>query len=424
MNVIDKIFGRQILDSRGNPTVEVESTLDNGIKARASVPSGASTGGHEAIEERENEPSKYLGKGVSTVVHSINFEINEYLKGFSPLNQKKLDQKLIELDGTENKSRLGANAILGVSLAAARVSSQIKNESLFKYLSEYNEYILPTPLMNVINGGAHANNALDFQEIMIMPVGANTFSEALRWGAEIFHHLKSILSENSFSTSVGDEGGFSPEINNVEEALELLSKAIKNAGRNLDNDINFAIDAASSEFYKNNFYEMNNGQTKIDTNDMIKIWEKLVREYPIISLEDPLEENDFEGYKELTNLIGNNIQIVGDDLFATNMNRLTKGINSGAANSILIKLNQIGTLSETIETVNLAKKNNYGTIISHRSGETEDTFIADLSVGLNSGQIKTGSLSRSERLCKYNQLLRIEEELGKLAKYNGSRILN
>ena len=424
MNVIDKIFGRQILDSRGNPTVEVEITLDNGIKSRASVPSGASTGEHEAIEKRDNVSSKYLGKGVSKVVHSINSEINEYLKGFSPLNQKKLDQKLIELDGTENKSRLGANAILGVSLAAARVSSQIKSESLYKYLSEYNEYILPTPLMNVINGGAHANNALDFQEIMIMPVGAKTFSEALRWGAEIFHHLKLVLSENSFSTSVGDEGGFSPEINNVEEALELLSKAIKNAGRNLDNDINFAIDAASSEFYKNNFYEMNNGQTKIDTNDMIKIWEKLVREYPIISLEDPLEENDFEGYKELTNLIGNNIQIVGDDLFATNMNRLTKGINSGAANSILIKLNQIGTLSETIETVNLAKKNNYGTIISHRSGETEDTFIADLSVGLNSGQIKTGSLSRSERLCKYNQLLRIEEELGKLAKYNGSRILN
>ena len=424
MNVIDKIFGRQILDSRGNPTVEVEITLDNGIKSRASVPSGASTGEHEAIEKRDNVSSKYLGKGVSKVVHSINFEINEYLKGFSPLNQKKLDQKLIELDGTENKSRLGANAILGVSLAAARVSSQIKSESLFKYLSVYNEYILPTPLMNIINGGAHANNALDFQEIMIMPVGASTFSEALRWGAEIFHHLKLVLSENSFSTSVGDEGGFSPEINNVEEALELLSKAIKNAGRNLHNDINFAIDAASSEFYKNNFYEMNNGQTKIDTNDMIKIWEKLVREYPIISLEDPLEENDFEGYKELTNLIGNNIQIVGDDLFATNMNRLTKGINSGAANSILIKLNQIGTLSETIETVNLAKKNNYGTIISHRSGETEDTFIADLSVGLNSGQIKTGSLSRSERLCKYNQLLRIEEELGSLAKYNGSRILN
>ena len=424
MNVIDKIFGRQILDSRGNPTVEVEITLDNGIKSRASVPSGASTGEHEAIEKRDNVSSKYLGKGVSKVVHSINFEINEYLKGFSPLNQKKIDQKLIELDGTENKSRLGANAILGVSLAAARVSSQIKSESLFKYLSEYNEYILPTPLMNIINGGAHANNALDFQEIMIMPVGASTFSEALRWGAEIFHHLKLVLSENSFSTSVGDEGGFSPEIKNVEEALDLLGKAIKNAGRNLDNDINFAIDAASSEFYKNNFYELNNGQTKIDTNDMIKIWEKLVREYPIISLEDPLEENDFEGYKELTNLIGNNIQIVGDDLFATNMNRLTKGINSGAANSILIKLNQIGTLSETIETVNLAKKNNYGTIISHRSGETEDTFIADLSVGLNSGQIKTGSLSRSERLCKYNQLIRIEEELGNLAKYNGSRILN
>ena len=424
MNVIDKIFGRQILDSRGNPTLEVEITLDNGIKSRASVPSGASTGGHEAIEKRDNESSKYLGKGVSKVVHSINFEINEYLKGFSPLNQQKLDQKLIELDGTADKSRLGANAILGVSLAAARVSSQIKSESLFKYLSEYNEYILPTPLMNIINGGAHANNALDFQEIMIMPVGAKTFSEALRWGTEIFHHLKLVLSENSFSTSVGDEGGFSPEINNVEEALDLLGKAIKNAGRNLDNDINFAIDAASSEFYKNNFYELNNGQTKIDTNDMIKIWEKLVREYPIISLEDPLEENDFEGYKELTNLIGNNIQIVGDDLFATNVNRLTKGINLGAANSILIKLNQIGTLSETIETVNLAKKNNYGTIISHRSGETEDTFIADLSVGLNSGQIKTGSLSRSERLCKYNQLLRIEEELGNLAKYNGSRILN
>ncbi len=271
--------------------------------------------------------------------------------------------------------------------------------------------------------GAHANNSLDFQEIMIMPVGAETFSEALRWGAEIFHHLKKILSDNSYSTSVGDEGGFSPQIKSVDEAIELLCNAVKNSGRNLDNDIKFAIDAASSEFYKNNYYEMYQGEKKLDTSGMIKMWKNLVQKYPIISLEDPLDENDYDGYKELTDLIGRNVQIVGDDLFATNIKRLSRGINLCAANSILIKLNQIGTLTETIETINLAKKNEFGTIISHRSGETEDTFIADLSVGLNAGQIKTGSLSRSERLCKYNQLLRIEEELGNKAKFNGNKIL-
>ena len=423
MNEIKKIFGRQILDSRGNPTVEVEIILNNGIKSRASVPSGASTGEHEAIEKRDGDASKYLGKGVSKVIKSINFEINNNLKGFLPFDQEKVDRKLIELDGTENKSRLGANALLGVSLAVARVSAKARSKSLFKYLSNKNSFVLPTPLMNFINGGAHANNSLDFQEIMIMPVGAETFSEALRWGAEIFHHLKKILSDNSYSTSVGDEGGFSPQIKNVDEAIELLCNAVKNSGRNLDNDIKFAIDAASSEFYKNNYYEMYQGEKKLDTSGMIKMWKNLVQKYPIISLEDPLDENDYDGYKELTDLIGRNVQIVGDDLFATNIKRLSRGINLCAANSILIKLNQIGTLTETIETINLAKKNEFGTIISHRSGETEDTFIADLSVGLNAGQIKTGSLSRSERLCKYNQLLRIEEELGNKAKFNGNKIL-
>ena len=423
MSKIKKIFGRQILDSRGNPTVEVEIILNNGIKSRASVPSGASTGEHEAIEKRDGDASKYLGKGVSKVIKNINFEINNNLKGFLPFDQEKVDRKLIELDGTENKSRLGANALLGVSLAVARVSAKARSKSLFKYLSNKNSFVLPTPLMNFINGGAHANNSLDFQEIMIMPVGAETFSEALRWGAEIFHHLKKILSDNSYSTSVGDEGGFSPQIKNVDEAIELLCNAVKNSGRNLDNDIKFAIDAASSEFYKNNYYEMYQGEKKLDTSGMIKMWKNLVQKYPIISLEDPLDENDYDGYKELTDLIGRNVQIVGDDLFATNIKRLSRGINLCAANSILIKLNQIGTLTETIETINLAKKNEFGTIISHRSGETEDTFIADLSVGLNAGQIKTGSLSRSERLCKYNQLLRIEEELGNKAKFNGNKIL-
>ena len=423
MNEIKKIFGRQILDSRGNPTVEVEIILNNGIKSRASVPSGASTGEHEAIEKRDNDNSKYLGKGVSKVINNINFEINNNLQGLLPFDQEKIDQKLIELDGTKNKSRLGANALLGVSLAIARVSAKSKNESLYKYLSHNKDFVLPTPLMNFINGGAHANNSLDFQEIMIMPVGAKSFSEALRWGAEIFHHLKKILSDKLYSTSVGDEGGFSPQIKSVDEALELLSKAVENSGRNLENEIKFAIDAAASEFFSNNYYQMHNGEKKLDTSDMINMWENLVQKYPIISLEDPLDENDYDGYKELTNLIGRNVQIVGDDLFATNINRLTKGIKINAANSILIKLNQIGTLTETIDTVKLAKQNKFGTIISHRSGETEDTFIADLSVGLNAGQIKTGSLSRSERLCKYNQLLRIEEELGVKAKFNGNKIL-
>ena len=423
MNEIKKIFGRQILDSRGNPTVEVEIILNNGIKSRASVPSGASTGEHEAIEKRDNDNSKYLGKGVSKVINNINFEINNNLQGLFPFDQEKIDQKLIELDGTKNKSRLGANALLGVSLAIARVSAKSKNESLYKYLSHNKDFVLPTPLMNFINGGAHANNSLDFQEIMIMPVGAKSFSEALRWGAEIFHHLKKILSDELYSTSVGDEGGFSPQIKNVDEALELLSRAVENSGRNLETEIKFAIDAAASEFFSNNYYQMHNGEKKLDTSDMIKMWENLVQKYPIISLEDPLDENDYDGYKELTNLIGRNVQIVGDDLFATNINRLTKGIKMNAANSILIKLNQIGTLTETIKTVKLAKQNKFGTIISHRSGETEDTFIADLSVGLNAGQIKTGSLSRSERLCKYNQLLRIEEELGVKAKFNGNKIL-
>ena len=420
---IINIFGREILDSRGNPSIEVDVQLNNGLIGRASVPSGASTGEHEAVEKRDQDSMRYLGKGVTNVVKSINLEINKLLKGVSPFDQRKIDQKLIELDGTKNKTRLGANGILGVSLAVSRAASLNNQESLFKHLNEDDNFLMPTPLMNIINGGAHANNNLDFQEIMIMPVGACSFSEALRWGAEVFHHLKQILSDKGLSTAVGDEGGFSPEVKNLEEALGLVIRSVEISGRNLDNEIKIAIDAASSEFFNNNNYQFEQGSTILNTDQMIKMWEKLVADYPLISIEDPLEENDFEGYQELTNSIGKKIQIVGDDLFATNYKRLEKGIKNNSANSILIKLNQIGTLTETIDTINLAKNSNYGTIISHRSGETEDTFIADLSVALKAGQIKAGSLSRSERLCKYNQLLRIEEELGSKAIYNGSNII-
>jgi len=418
---IINIFGREILDSRGNPSIEVDVQLNNGLIGRASVPSGASTGEHEAVEKRDQDSMRYLGKGVTNVVKSINLEINKLLKGVSPFDQRKIDQKLIELDGTKNKARLGANGILGVSLAVSRAASLNNRESLFKYLNEDDNYSMPIPLMNIINGGAHANNNLDFQEIMIMPVGACSFSEALRWGAEIFHHLKKILSDNGFSTAVGDEGGFSPEVKNLEEALGLVMRSVEVSGRNLDNEIKIAIDAASSEFFKNNNYQIGQGSTTLNTDQMIKMWEKLVSEYPLISIEDPLEENDFEGYQELTHSIGKKVQIVGDDLFATNYKRLEKGIKYSSANSILIKLNQIGTFSETIETINLAKENNFGTIISHRSGETENTFIADLSVAVNAGQIKTGSLCRTDRTAKYNQLLRIEESMNhnsKMAEFN------
>ena len=423
MSKIKKLIGREILDSRGNPTIEVDVHLTSGQIGRAAVPSGASTGQHEAIELRDNDLSRFGGKGVLNVIDNINNEINKNLVGLTPFDQRKIDRILIDLDGSNNKSRLGANAILGVSLAVARAGSLYKNSNLFYYLNTKSEYILPTPLMNIINGGAHANNALDFQEIMIMPVGAETFSDGLRWGSEIFQQLKKILSDEGYSTSVGDEGGFSPEVNNVHDALYFVSKAVKKAGRNLVDEINLAIDAASSEFFKNGYYIVDGGEKKLNTSEMIRLWETLTKDYPIISIEDPLDENDFEGYSELTKLLGKNIQIVGDDFFATNLKRLQKGIDKGAANSILIKLNQIGTLTETIDAINLAKNNNYGTIISHRSGETEDTFIADLSVAFNTGQIKTGSLSRSERLCKYNQLLRIQEELGDKASFNGANIL-
>ena len=423
MSKIKKLIGREILDSRGNPTVEVDVHLTSGQVGRASVPSGASTGQHEAIELRDNNLSRFCGKGVLGVIEKINNEINNNLVGLTPFDQRKIDNMLIDIDGSNNKSHLGANAVLGVSLAVARAASLDKNSNLFYYLNKKDEYILPTPLMNIINGGAHANNALDFQEIMIMPVGAETFSDALRWGSEIFQQLKKLLSDEGYSTSVGDEGGFSPEVNNVHDALYFVSKAVKKAGRNLVDEINLAIDAASSEFFHNGYYFVDGGEKKLNTSEMIRLWETLTNDYPIISIEDPLDENDFEGYSELTKLLGKNIQIVGDDFFATNLKRLQKGIDKGAANSILIKLNQIGTLTETIDAINLAKNNNYGTIISHRSGETEDTFIADLSVAFNTGQIKTGSLSRSERLCKYNQLLRIQEELGDKASFNGANIL-
>ena len=423
MSAIIDIQARQILDSRGNPTIEVDVSLEDGSVGRAAVPSGASTGAHEAVELRDNDKNSYNGKGVLKGVHAVNHEIFDSLSGTNALDQRSIDIDLIELDGTENKSRLGANAILGVSLAVARAAADSVELPLWQYLGGVNAYLLPTPMMNILNGGAHADNKLDVQEFMIMPIGANCFSDGLQMGVEIFHSLKSGLMQKGLATSVGDEGGFAPALKSTNEALEFVSKAIENVGYTVGEDIVIALDAAASEFYKDGKYHLAGEGKSLTTKEMNKMWAELTSNYPIVSIEDPLDEADWSGFAELTSVLGNKVQIVGDDLFVTNPKRLARGIIEKSANAILIKLNQIGTLTETMNAISLAQKSGFGVIVSHRSGETEDYFIADLAVATNAGQIKTGSLSRSDRLAKYNQLLRIEGALGITSEYAGKAIL-
>ena len=409
---IKNIKAREILDSRGNPTVEVDVFLENGVFGRASVPSGASTGEYEAAELRDNDKSRYSGKGVLNAVNNVNNEINKTLIGTDVNDQTKIDNTLINLDGTQNKSRLGANAILGVSLASARAASTVNDIPLYQQLGTTNEFIMPVPMMNILNGGSHANNTVDIQEFMIFPFGASTFSEALRIGTEIFHKLKSELHKKGLNTAVGDEGGFAPNLRSNEEAIEIILKSIEKAGYKPGEEVFLALDVAASELYENGEYNLMSENKAFSSSEMTSYLKSLVEKYPVISIEDGLDENDWDGWKKLTKSLGQNVQIVGDDLTVTNITRLQKAIDNKAMNSILIKLNQIGTLSETIQAVELARKVNYGAVISHRSGETEDTFIADLSVAMGMGQIKTGSISRSDRVAKYNQLLRIEEHLG------------
>lgn len=426
MSYISHIHARQILDSRGNPTIEVEVYAENGIIGRAAVPSGASTGIHEAVELRDGDPGMYHGKGVLKAVQNVNQVIAEELKGQYLFNQRNIDKILIELDGTENKSNLGANAILGVSLAVAKCAADSIGLPLYQYVGGVNAHILPIPMMNILNGGAHADNAIDFQEFMIMPVKASSFSEGLRMGTEIFHTLKKVLKEKGYATNVGDEGGFAPNIRSNEEAIELVLMAIEKSGYKPGEQVFIALDAASSELWdeEKKCYVFKKSDKSILTSDqMVEFWEKWVAKYPIVSIEDGLAEDDWNGWKLLTDKLGNKVQLVGDDLFVTNTKRLQKGIREGIANSILVKVNQIGTLTETIEAVELAHQNGYTAVMSHRSGETEDTTIADLSVALNTGQIKTGSASRSDRVAKYNQLLRIEEYLGKTGSYGNLNFL-
>ena len=412
---IKNIKAREILDSRGNPTVEVDVFLENGVFGRAAVPSGASTGEYEAAELRDNDKSRYSGKGVLNAVNNVNNEINKTLIGTDVNDQTKIDNILINLDGTQNKSRLGANAILGVSLASARAASTVNDIPLYQHLGTTNDFIMPVPMMNILNGGSHANNTVDIQEFMIFPFGASTFSEALRIGTEIFHKLKSELHQKGLNTAVGDEGGFAPNLSSNEEAIEIILKSIEKAGYKPGEEVFLALDVAASELYENGEYNLMSENKAFSSSEMTSYLESLVEKYPIISIEDGLDENDWDGWKKLTKSLGQNVQIVGDDLTVTNITRLQKAIDNKSMNSILIKLNQIGTLSETIQAVELARKVNYGAVISHRSGETEDTFIADLSVAMGMGQIKTGSISRSDRVAKYNQLLRIEEHLGSQA---------
>ncbi len=416
MSKISKIKARQIFDSRGNPTVEVDCILESGAIGRAAVPSGASTGEHEAIELRDGDKSKYMGKGVSKAVENVNTIIAGAVVGNEP-DFKAIDKILLGLDGTENKSNLGANAILGVSLAVAKAAAAEEKVSLYKYLGGEDAKILPVPLMNILNGGVHADNNLDIQEFMIAPIGAPTFTEAMRMATEVFHNLKAILKQNGLSTSIGDEGGFAPNLTSNEQAIQFILEAISKAGYSSEKDVFIALDAASSEFYKDGKY--NYGGDSLDASQMISVYEDMIKKWPIVSIEDGLDENDWDGWKELTQRLGDNVQLVGDDLFVTNVKRLRKGIENGIANSILIKVNQIGTLSETLDTINLAKENKYTSVISHRSGETEDTTISHLAVATGVGQIKTGSLSRTDRLAKYNELLRIEEELKEKAVYAG-----
>ncbi len=424
-NIID-IKSREILDSRGNPTVEVEVLTESGVSGRASVPSGASTGVHEAVELRDGDKTRYGGKGVLQACMNVEDTIAEALMGVSVFEQRYIDNLLIDLDGTPNKSNLGANAILGVSLAAAKAAAALSNQELFRYLGGVNAHVLPVPMMNIINGGSHADNSIDFQEFMIMPMGADTFYESLRMGAEIFHTLKSVLKKKGYSTNVGDEGGFAPNLKSNDEAIEIILKAIETAGYKPGDDVMIALDPAASEFYlpKEKMYHLHwSSGDKLSASDMVAYWANWVKKYPIFSIEDGLAEDDWTGWQELTQKLGDKVQLVGDDLFVTNSNRLQRGIDESIANSILIKVNQIGTLTETIDTVNLATRNAYTSVISHRSGETEDTTIADLAVALNTGQIKTGSMSRTDRIAKYNQLLRIEEDLADSAVFPGRGLI-
>lgn len=421
MSLITKVHARQILDSRGNPTIEVDVISNNGFLGRAAVPSGASTGIHEAVELRDGDKEKYLGKGVLKAIENVNTKINDTLNGEDIFDQKRIDQLMIELDGTENKSNLGANAILGTSLAVAKVAADESGLSLYQYVGGVGAVTMPVPMMNILNGGSHADNKIDIQEFMVMPFGASSFSEGLRWGTEVFHHLKTVLKSRGMSTNVGDEGGFAPNLNSNEEAIQVVLEAIEKAGFIPGEDMHIALDAASSEFFKTESgkYHLESTGDLLTSSEMVTFWKDWCNKYPIVSIEDGLAEDDWSGWKLATEQIGQKVQLVGDDLFVTNTKRLQRGINEGIANSILVKVNQIGSLTETIDAVNMATRNAYTSVMSHRSGETEDSTIADLAVALNTGQIKTGSASRSDRMAKYNQLLRIEEQLGNSAVYLG-----
>ncbi|MCB9310183.1 MAG: phosphopyruvate hydratase [Lewinellaceae bacterium] len=426
MSAIIDIIAREILDSRGNPTIEVDVLTEDGSMGRAAVPSGASTGKHEAIELRDGDKNRYLGKGVLKAVENVNEKIADMIIGEDVFDQRSIDEYLLDMDGTDNKAILGANAILGVSLAIAKAAAQESGQPLYRYIGGVNAHIMPVPMMNILNGGSHADNSIDFQEFMIMPVGADTFHEGLRMGVEVFHHLKSVLKSKGYSTNVGDEGGFAPNIKSNEEAIEIVLKAIESAKYVPGEDVVIAMDAAASEFYdeKEKLYHFHkSGGKKLTSDEMVDYWATWVNRYPIFSIEDGLHEDDWDAWVKLTKALSSKVQLVGDDLFVTNSKRLQRGIELGAANSILVKVNQIGSLSETIDAVNLATRNKYSSVMSHRSGETEDATIADLAVALNTGQIKTGSASRSDRIAKYNQLLRIEQELADTAYYPGRSIL-
>ncbi len=422
MSTISYVHARQILDSRGNPTVEVDVVTDDGVLGRAAVPSGASTGVHEAVELRDGDKSKFLGKGVLNAVNNVNTVIADALTGYEVTDQNEIDKRLIELDGTPNKGKLGANAILGVSLACAKAAAYTTNQPLYRYVGGVSANTLPIPMMNILNGGSHADNSIDFQEFMIMPVGAASFRQALQMGAEVFHNLKSVLKNAGYSTNVGDEGGFAPNLKSNEEAVEVILQAVERAGYRPGEDVFLALDPASSEYFipEENVYHLHKSTgDKLTPSQMVDYWKNWTEKYPIISIEDGMAEDDWDGWKLMTNTLGNKIQLVGDDLFVTNVERLKMGVERGVANSILVKVNQIGSLTETIAAVNYAYRNSYTAVMSHRSGETEDTTIADLAVALNTGEIKTGSASRTDRIAKYNQLLRIEEQLGDVAYYPG-----
>jgi enolase len=421
MSIITDVYAREVLDSRGNPTIEVEVYTESGAFGRGMVPSGASTGEYEAVELRDGDKSRYLGKGVLKAVDNVNNIIAEEIIGYDVRDQMAIDRKMIELDGTPNKGKLGANAILGVSIAAARAAADYLEVPLYHYLGGFNTKVLPTPMMNIINGGSHADNSVDFQEFMIMPVGASTFKEAIRMGTEVFHNLAAVLKAKGLNTAVGDEGGFAPDLGSNEEALEVIIEAIEKAGYVPGKDVRLAMDVASSEFYnkETGMYDLTSEGRSLTSAEMVSLYEELCAKYPIISIEVGLDENDWEGFKQLTEKLGKTVQLVGDDLFVTNTEKLARGIEEGIANSILIKVNQIGTLTETFEAIEMAKEAGYTAVVSHRSGETEDATIADIAVATNAGQIKTGSASRTDRIAKYNQLLRIEDQLGEVAEYKG-----